>query len=114
MGAKDAEIQEWKDKHTAIARQHDEAVHRAHIAQAAKDRKAHEVALKEEELCNMSVRLREFEDVLGQYKAENEKFAGTKERYKAAVVALEKEVAVRKRFLLSKIIIIIQTQNSIA
>lgn len=96
LAAKDAEIQAWKDKHAAIARQHDEAVHRAHLAQAAKERKAAEVGRKEEEICTLEVRLREFERVLGQYRVENEKFASTKERYKAAMGALEKEVAVSK------------------
>lgn len=95
LAAKDSEIQAWRDKHTALARQHDEAVHRAHLAQAARERKAAEVARKEEEICALEVRLNGFERVLSQYRAENEKFAATKERYKAAVAALEQEVAAK-------------------
>jgi len=89
---KEGEVSAWKDKHTAMARQHDDAVHRAHLAQAGRERKAAEVAQKEEEICALQVRLQEYESVLRQYRAENEKFAASKETYKARIAALEKEL----------------------
>ena len=39
--------------------------------------------------------MRELEGVLKQYKSENEKFFGVKERYKASIAGLEKDLAVR-------------------
>ena len=95
LASKDAEVATWRDRHAALARQHDDAVHRAHLAQAARERKEAEVARKEEELCAMEVRGREVEGVLGRYKEENAKFYGVKERYKAAVAALERELAAK-------------------
>jgi len=89
---KESEVSSWKDKHSAMARQYDDAVHRAHLAQAGRERKAAEVGQKEEEICTLQVRLQEYESVLGQYRAENEKFAASKETYKARIAALEKEL----------------------
>ena len=95
LASKGAEVSAWKDKHTAMARQHDAAVHRAHLAQAAKERKSAEVGRKEEEICALEVRLHEVECVLGQYRAENEKFSATKEKYKSVIAALERELATK-------------------
>jgi hypothetical protein len=41
------------------------------------------------------VRLKEFEGALREYKKENGKFFEMKERYKASIAGLEKEVQVR-------------------
>jgi len=93
---KEAEIASWREKYASIARQHDDAVHLAHVAQAAKERKCKEVVTKEEEICSLEVRLREVERVLGEYKVENDKFFSVKERYKTLLAGLEREVAVKE------------------
>lgn len=46
----------------------------------------------------MQVKLRELEGVLREYKKENSKFFEMKERYKATIAALERQVQVRKGF----------------
>ena len=43
------------------------------------------------------VRLKEYEGALREYKRENAKFFEAKERYKAAIAGLEREVQVRRR-----------------
>ncbi|KAL4525212.1 hypothetical protein Ndes2437B_g03050 [Nannochloris sp. 'desiccata'] len=89
---KESEVSAWKDKHAAMARQYDDAVHRAHLAQAARERKVAEVGRKEEEICTLQVELQGYESALRQYRAENDKFAASKETYKARIAALEKEL----------------------
>ena len=92
LASKATELSQWKDKHAAMARQHDEAVHRAHMVQAAKERLQAEVGRKEEEICAMEVRMKEVENVLVQYRAENKKFAAVKEEYKRIIAQREDEV----------------------
>jgi hypothetical protein len=93
LAKKETEVSAWKDKYAALAKQYDDAVHRAHLAQAARERKAAEVGIKEEELCTLAVKLKNFEAVLQQYKEENQKFLGIRDTYKARIVGLEEELA---------------------
>lgn len=44
----------------------------------------------------MQVRLKEYEGALREYKKENSKFFEAKERYKATIASLEREVQVRR------------------
>lgn len=92
LAMKDKEVSALKDKLAAMAKQYDDAVHRALLAQAARERKAAEVQHKEEEICALQVDLQEHKHILGQYRAENDKFVAIRESYKAKIAALEKKL----------------------
>lgn len=97
LHAKAVEVKGLKEKLEALSRSHDDAVHRYHVEQAKKERKEKEISLREDEICDLQLKLKEMERVLGEYRAENEKFYGVKEKYKAAVAALEAELVKKER-----------------
>jgi len=63
------------------------------VAHAAKERASNELLRREEELCSLSVKLKEVERMLGQYKAENEGFYETKQILKRELESKEEENA---------------------
>lgn len=111
LSAKEAEVSSWREKHAALARQHDDLLHRVHVAQAAKERKGAEVARKEEEICALEVRLQEVMNVLEGYKAENSKFVGVKEHYKATIVELQKQNATLAEEKTRLVVMLNETMN---
>lgn len=79
----------------ALRERHDDAVHRAQLSKAAKERKEMEIQRKEEEICAQEVKLQEMEAMLMRYKEENGKFFEVKQQYKATINALENELKVK-------------------
>jgi len=63
------------------------------VAHAAKERASNELFRREEEVCSLSVKLKEVERMLGQYRAENEGFYETKQMLKKELENKEEENA---------------------
>ncbi|PSC75424.1 hypothetical protein C2E20_1600 [Micractinium conductrix] len=97
VASKAGELGELHAAHAALTKQYDEAVHRANLARQARERAQAEVARKEEEVVTLEVRLKEYEGALREYKKENGKFFEMKERYKATIAGLEREVQAKEK-----------------
>ena len=89
---KNKEIEEKGTKSVMLRQKLDETMHKLEVATAIRDRRQGEINSREEEICALQVRLKEVEGILGQYKAENEKFFKLKEKYKATIASLERDL----------------------
>lgn len=92
LNSKTEELKESKNTIVILRHRLDEIMHKAEVATAGRDRKQTEINSKEEEICALQVRVREVEGILASYKAENEKFFSVKEKYKATITNLERQV----------------------
>jgi len=89
---KNNELEEKGTKSAMLRQKLDETMHKLEVATAVRDRRQGEINSREEEVCALQVRLKEVEGILGQYKNENEKFFKLKEKYKATIASLERDL----------------------
>jgi len=92
LQSKNKELEEKGTKSAMLRQKLDETMHKLEVATAVRDRRQGEINSREEEICALQVRLKEVEGILGQYKTENEKFFKLKEKYKATIASLEREL----------------------
>lgn len=85
------EIDRLKEKYDSLRQHLEESMHRCEVACAGYERKKLEVNAREEEVYTLQVENKELRKRLDDYRAENEKFYHTREKYRAQIRLLMSE-----------------------
>lgn len=85
------EIDRQKEKYDSLRQHLEESMHRCEVACAGYERKKLEVTAREEEVYTLQVENKELRKRLDDYRAENEKFYHTREKYRAQIRLLMSE-----------------------
>ncbi|KAK9814612.1 hypothetical protein WJX72_008703 [[Myrmecia] bisecta] len=84
-----AEVEALATQNGLLQQKMDEAVHRVNAVKQARDRATQGMLAKEEEICDLQVKLRERDVKLAELKRETERFAESKQRCKGEAAAYE-------------------------